>query len=127
MNEETSADGSQAALNEFEEAMTDNPAQSYVLRLFVTGTTPKSIRAITSLRKICEEHLNGCYDLEVIDLYQQPELAEGNQIIAAPTLIKQLPAPLRRIIGDMSNTEKVLLGLDIKPKEQAGANPETHG
>lgn len=89
----------------------------YVLRLFVTGSTPKSIRAITNLRAICEEHLEGHFDLEVIDLYQQPELAAGNHIVAAPTLIKKLPAPLRRIIGDMSDTERVLIGLDLKSRE----------
>jgi len=88
----------------------------YVLRLYVTGTTPKSLRAIANLKKICEEHLRGRYDLEVIDLYQQPTLAEGDQIVAAPTLIKRLPDPLRRMIGDMSNTDKVLVGLDLRPR-----------
>jgi circadian clock protein KaiB len=89
--------------------------ERYVLRLYVTGTTPKSMRAIANLRRICEEHLQNRYDLEVIDLYQQPALAEGEQIIAAPTLIKKLPAPLRRMIGDMSDTERVLVGLDLRP------------
>src|SRR5579862_8317452 len=88
----------------------------YVLRLYVTGTTPKSLRAIANLKQICEEHLKGRYDLEVIDLYQQPRLAEGDQIVAAPTLIKRLPDPLRRLIGDMSDTDKVLVGLDLRPK-----------
>jgi circadian clock protein KaiB len=87
-----------------------------VLRLYVTGMTPKSTRAISNLKKICEEHLGGRYDLQVIDIYQQPTLAKGEQIIAAPTLIKKLPLPLRRLIGDMSNTEKILLGLDMKKK-----------
>lgn len=87
--------------------------ERYVLRLFVTGSTPNSIRAIANLRQICAEYLGGNYDLEVVDLYQQPELAEGNQIVAAPTLIKKLPAPVRRFIGDMSDTERVLIGLDI--------------
>jgi circadian clock protein KaiB len=86
----------------------------YVLRLYVTGMTPRSTRAIENVRAICEEHLQGRYDLEVIDIYQQPVLAKGEQIIAAPTLIKQLPAPLRRIIGDLSNTERVLVGLDLR-------------
>lgn len=89
--------------------------ESYLLRLYVTGTTPRSVRAIANIKKICEEHLTGKYDLEVIDLYQRPALAKGEQIIAAPTLIRQLPEPLRRIIGDMSDTERVLVGLDIKP------------
>jgi circadian clock protein KaiB len=86
----------------------------YTLRLYITGTTRRSILAITNLKKICEEYLDGRYELEVIDLYQKPSLAIGDQIIAAPTLIKKLPLPLRRIIGDMSNKEKVLLGLDLR-------------
>ena len=86
----------------------------HILRLYVTGSTRRSIMAITNLKKICEEYLEGRYDLEVIDLYQKPSLAKGDQIIAAPTLIKQLPLPFRRIIGDMSNKEKVLFGLDLK-------------
>ncbi len=86
----------------------------YVLRLFVTGTTAKSVQALTNLKKICEEYLDGRYELEVIDLYQNPGLAIEEQIIAAPTLIKKLPLPFRRIIGDMSDIEKVLMGLEIK-------------
>jgi circadian clock protein KaiB len=85
----------------------------YVLRLYVAGQTPKSVRAITNIRKICEENLKGRYVLDVIDLYQQPQLAQGEQIIAVPTLIRELPLPLRRIIGDMSNTERVLIGLNL--------------
>jgi circadian clock protein KaiB len=77
--------------------------------------TPRSTRAIEKVRTICEEHLHGRYDLEVIDIYQQPALAQGEQILAAPTLIKRLPLPLRRVIGDMSNTDRVLLGLDLRP------------
>ncbi len=88
----------------------------YVLRLYVTGTTPHSTRAIVNIRKICEEHLQGRYDLEVIDIAQNSTLAEGEQIIAAPTLIKELPLPLRRFIGDMSKTERILLGLDLRQK-----------
>lgn len=87
---------------------------SYVLRLYVTGTTPRSLGAIANIKRICEEHLTGRYKLEVVDLYQQPQLAQGEQIIAAPTLIKQLPLPLRRIIGDMSSAERVLVGLDLR-------------
>jgi circadian clock protein KaiB len=86
----------------------------YVLRLFVAGATPKSVRAIANIKKICEENLKGRYVLDVIDLYQQPQLAQGDQIIAVPTLIKKLPPPLRRIIGDLSNTERVLVGLDLR-------------
>ena len=91
--------------------------QNYILRLYITGMTPQSVRAIANVKKICEEHLQGRYELEVVDLYQQPQLAAGEQIIAAPTLIKKLPLPLRRIIGDMSRTERVLVGLDLKKKE----------
>jgi circadian clock protein KaiB len=86
----------------------------YILRLYITGTTSRSVLAITNLKKICEEYLEGRYELEVVDLYQMPLLAKDEQIIAAPTLIKKLPLPFRRIIGDMSNKEKVLIGLDLK-------------
>lgn len=92
--------------------------ENYLLRLYVTGSTPQSIRAIENIKNICEEHLKGRYELEVIDLYQKPNLAQGEQIIAAPTLIKKLPEPLKRIIGDMSNTERVLVGLDLREIEE---------
>ena len=94
---------------------TDIPEPSrYVLRLYVAGQTANSIRAIANIKRICEQELEGQYDLEIIDLYQQPQLARGEQIVAVPTLIKELPPPLRRIIGDMSNTERVLVGLDLQ-------------
>jgi circadian clock protein KaiB len=86
----------------------------FILKLYVAGTTPKSIAAITNIKRICEDFLHGKYNLEVIDLYQNPSLAKGEQIIAVPTLIKKLPSPLRRIIGDMSNVDKVIVGLDLK-------------
>ena len=86
----------------------------YVLKLYVAGRSPKSVNAIANLKKLCEANLQGRYELEVIDLYQQPQLAQGEQIIALPTLIRKLPSPLRRIIGDMSNTERVLAGMDIR-------------
>jgi circadian clock protein KaiB len=89
--------------------------QQYLLRLYVTGMTTRATRAIENVRTICEEHLKGRYDLEVVDLYQQPVLAKDEQIIAAPTLVKKLPLPLRRIIGDMSQRDRVLLGLDLIP------------
>ncbi len=89
------------------------PLEGHVLRLFVTGTTPRSVRAITNLRSILEEHLPGRYSLEIVDLYQQPELAKQNNLIAAPTLIKSLPDPVRRVIGDMSDEVQVLLGLEL--------------
>lgn len=88
----------------------------YLLRLYVTGTTGKSVRAIQNVRRICEEHLNGRYELEVVDIYKNLRLAKGDQIIAAPTLIKRLPEPLRRLIGDMSDEQRVLLGLDLRPR-----------
>lgn len=90
--------------------------QKYVLRLYVTGATPRSLRAIENIKRILEEHLAGCYDLKVIDIYQHPALASGDQIIAAPTLLKKLPLPLRQLVGDLSDQEKVLFGLDLKPK-----------
>ena len=86
-----------------------------MLRLYVTGVTGKSVRAIQNVRRICEEHLKGAYELEVVDLYKNLPLARGDQIIAAPTLIKRLPLPLRRLIGDMSDEARVLVGLDIRP------------
>jgi circadian clock protein KaiB len=98
----------------FAEATAASESQHYTLRLYVTGSTPHSNRAIVNIRKICEEHLQGRYDLEVVDISQHPTLAAGEQIIAAPTLIKKLPLPLRRFIGDMSQTERILLGLDLK-------------
>ena len=97
----------------FEQAARTPPAERYVLRLYVTGLTPRSARAVGNLRAICDEYLEGRYELEVIDIYQQPVLTRGEQIVAAPTLIKKLPLPMRRIIGDMSNRERVLLGLDL--------------
>jgi circadian clock protein KaiB len=103
-------------LVQLEDAAERRPAERYVLRLYVTGMTPRSARAIENVRTICEEHLQSRYELQVIDVYQQPALAKGEQIIAAPTLIKKLPLPLRRIIGDMSNEERVLIGLDLRPR-----------
>jgi circadian clock protein KaiB len=101
---------------EFEKAAARRDRAKYVLRLYVAGMTPKSTQAIANVKRICNEHLAGRYELEVIDIYQQPKLAKGEQIIAAPTLIKKLPLPLRRLIGDMSNTERFLVGIDLKPK-----------
>jgi len=96
----------------------------YVLRLYVTGTTRHSARAIVNIRKICEEHLHGRYELEIVDIAQHPRLVEGEQIVAAPTLIKKLPLPLRRFIGDMSQTERLLLGLDLRETKRSHASPE---
>jgi circadian clock protein KaiB len=85
------------------------------LRLYVAGQTPKSLLAFANLKKICEEHMAGQYRIEVIDLFENPQLAKGDQIFAIPTLVRQLPPPLKKIIGDLSNTERVLIGLDIRP------------
>jgi circadian clock protein KaiB len=90
----------------------------YVLRLYVAGFTPRSVAAIASVKKICEEHLQGRYQLEIINLYDEPTLAKGEQIIAAPTLIRKLPLPLRRLIGDMADTHKLLVGLDLRESDQ---------
>jgi len=103
-----------SAAEEFDLTIADLSKDKYLLRLYITGSTSRSILALTNLKKICEEYLEGRYELEVIDLYQKPSLAKGDQIIAAPTLIKKLPLPFRRIIGDMSDKEKVLFGLDLK-------------
>lgn len=88
--------------------------EEYILRLYVTGSTPRSLKAISNLRRLCDEYLPGAYDLQVIDIYRNPDAARDAQIIAAPTLIKRLPAPLRRFVGDLSNTQKLLIGLDIR-------------
>lgn len=111
----------------FENAVSKvNENQKYILRLYVTGITPKSQQAIANVKRICEEHLKGRYELEIIDIYQQPALARGEQIVATPTLIKKIPVPLRRFIGDMADTEKILFGLDLVPrkerKQQADSN-----
>jgi circadian clock protein KaiB len=100
----------------FERLLDAQQREQFVLRLYVTGLTPRSTQAIDTIKDICEAELKGRYDLEVIDLAKQPELARAADIVAAPTLIRQLPAPLRRLIGDLSNKERVLLGLDLRPK-----------
>jgi circadian clock protein KaiB len=88
-------------------------ADTFVLRLYVAGQTPKSLLAFSNLKKICQEHLAGRYQIEVIDLLENPQLARGDQILAIPTLVRKLPEPVRKIIGDLSNTERVLIGLDL--------------
>ncbi len=103
---------------QFDHATKRTKDQKYVLRLYVTGMTPRSTRAIENLRAVCDEHLKGRYTLEIIDIYQHPNLLQGEQIIATPTLVKKLPAPLRRMVGDLSDVEKVLMGLDLKPGDK---------
>ncbi len=94
----------------------ESDKQKYVLRLYVAGITTQSKQAIENIIRICDENLKGRYDLQIIDIYQQPSLAAGEQIIAAPTLIKKLPLPLRKFIGNMANKEKILFGLDLRSK-----------
>ncbi len=103
-------------LEDFEASVKRGGEEEYVLRLFITGMTPNSKKAVENVKRICEAYLAGRYELQVIDIYQQPLLAEGEQIIAAPTLVKVKPSPLKRLIGDMSDTEKVLSGLGLSPK-----------
>ncbi|OAI55769.1 hypothetical protein AYO49_05165 [Verrucomicrobiaceae bacterium SCGC AG-212-N21] len=91
-------------------------ATHYLLRLFITGSTPRSVAAISSIRSLCEQYLAGHFELEVVDIYQQPTEAQGEQIIAAPTLVREHPAPPRRMIGDLSDPQKVLLGLNLVPQ-----------
>jgi circadian clock protein KaiB len=98
-------------------ARTRRPKKGYELRLYVAGQTPRSIAAFANLKKICEEHLAGEYHIEVIDLLKEPQLASGDQIVAIPTLVRKLPAPIRKIIGDLSDTERVLVGLNLREQK----------
>jgi circadian clock protein KaiB len=95
-------------------------AETWNLRLYIAGQTPKSVTALANLKRICDEHLAGRYSIEVVDLLKNPQLARGDQILAIPTLIRKLPEPLKRIIGDLSNTERALVGLDLKPTDSTG-------
>jgi circadian clock protein KaiB len=94
----------------------DAPPEHYVLKLYVTGATPRSLRAIANIKTVCEQHLKGRYHLEVVDIYRRPELVRADHIVAVPTLIKMLPVPLRLLVGDLSRTEQVLQGLDLVPR-----------
>lgn len=100
----------------FETAAKDRQNEQYLLRLFVAGTTAGSTRAVAALRTLCDEKLGGRYQLEVVDVYQQPALARDHQILAVPTLVKHLPLPIRRILGDLTDRERVLMGLDLQPR-----------
>jgi len=99
-----------------EKAAKAQTGERYILRLFVAGITPKSERAIRSVKEVCEQYLKGRYDLEIVDIYQRPETLKEDQVVVAPTLIKRLPEPLRRLIGDMTDREKILVGLNLKVK-----------
>ena len=99
-----------------EPANAESPTLQWELRLYVAGQTAKSLQAFANLKRICEQHLAGEYRIEVVDLLKDPQLAKGDQILALPTLVRKLPAPVRKIIGDLSNTERVLVGLDLRPR-----------
>ena len=103
-------------LSENRTAPQSSVAQTYSLRLYVAGHTPKSVLALANLKQICEEHLQGRYEIEVIDLLRNPRLAKEDQIVAIPTLVRKLPQPLRKIIGDLSDTERTLVGLQLRPR-----------
>lgn len=102
------------ATEAFERTLGETDSRQYVLRLYVSGITPNSRRAVENSKKICEEYLKGRYELDIIDIYQQPILAKEDQIVAVPTLVKVSPAPIRKFIGDLSNTERILMGLDLR-------------
>jgi circadian clock protein KaiB len=108
------------SIKSFEDALRLASHERYVLRLYIAGTTPRSIQAVASIRAICEDILPGKYDLEVIDIYQKPQKAAPEQIVVVPTLLKKLPLPARKIIGDLSNKNRVLHGLDLAPNPIAG-------
>lgn len=107
-NDAADDNGNESGMNAHESG-----GRKFLLRLYVTGQTPRSLKSIDNLKQFCEKHLRGRYEIEVIDIYQQPALAAEHQIIAAPTLIKRLPLPLRRLVGDLSNQDRVLSGLDL--------------
>jgi circadian clock protein KaiB len=112
------------ATEAFEEALKVNALRraKYILRLYVSGSSERSLKAVQNLKKLCDEHLPDDYDLEVIDIYQNPEAARDEQIIAAPTLVKKLPRPLRKFVGDLSNTQKILVGLEIYKRQEPKIN-----
>ncbi|HJU93384.1 MAG TPA: circadian clock KaiB family protein [Pyrinomonadaceae bacterium] len=112
------------ATEAFEAALKRSPLKraKYILRLYVTGSSARSLQAVQNLKKICEEHLPDNYDLEVIDIYKDPKAAREEQIIAAPTLVKKLPQPLRKFVGDLSNTKKILVGLEIYKRQEPKVN-----
>ncbi len=105
-------------INDFEKAISGKEDACYTLRLFVSGMTPRSVEAVDNIKRICEKHLGNRYELEIVDTFQKPHLAREEQIVALPTLIKKLPTPLRRIVGDLSDTERVLVALDLIKKNE---------
>ena len=117
-NKDTDTPPLQDASAAFEQALQEKDQEHYLLKLYISGMTPNSQRAIKNVQKICEEHLYGRFELEIIDIYQQPIFAKDGQIVAVPTLVKELPPPLRKFIGDLSQTERILAGLDLRKKNQ---------
>ncbi len=115
-NKDTNTPPLQDATAAFEQALQETDQTHYILKLYVSGMTPNSQHAIKNVQKICEEHLQGRFELEIIDIYQQPIFAKDGQIVAVPTLVKELPPPLRKFIGDLSQTERILAGLDLRKK-----------
>ena len=109
--------GDNPLMGEEENANETAPERHYELRLYVAGQTPRSVEAFSNLQKICEEHLKGRYSIDVIDLLENPKLARGDQILAIPTLVRKLPEPIRKIIGNLADTERVLIGLDLRPRK----------
>jgi circadian clock protein KaiB len=117
-------DPKKSVTEKFEELLNAPESEAaFLLRLYVSGMTPRSIRAIEKIKEICRTRLKGRYDLEVIDIYQHPEMGKIDQIVAVPTLLKKLPTPLRKFIGDLSDTEKILVGLDLKPRPSTTESP----
>jgi circadian clock protein KaiB len=120
--DETTSDawGLAPSAQEFERAVAESPDARFVLRLYVSGMTPRSRQAVENIHKLCEEQLAGRYDLEIIDIYQQPHLARDAQVIAAPTLVKQLPSPLKKVIGDMGDPGRIMVVFGIVPSAKKG-------
>ena len=106
-------------LSETGTAAASPEAKAYLLRLYVAGQTPKSVLACTNLKQLCEDHLQGRYEIEILDLLENPQLARGDQILAVPTLVRRLPEPIKKIIGDLSNRERVLVGLDLQERRHS--------
>ncbi len=120
MAEKNRKDKMTLATEAMEQALAEQQTRRFVLKLYITGMTRRSQQAIRNLKKVCREHLGDNYELEIIDIYQQPALAKGDQILAIPTLVKKLPLPVRRIIGDLSKEDRVLMGLDLREQIHTG-------
>ena len=112
-----------SATEAMETALKEHDNAKYVLKLYITGLTPRSQQALRNIERVCKHHLAGRFELQVIDIYQQPQLAKDDQIIAVPTLVKKLPTPLRKLIGDLSQEDRIILGLDLKPKDIPATKP----